>query len=120
MTWLKRIISFFRYFFWTKPTGTPEPLKATEVLNHWIVIDYKGQFICLRDSELLMFDRLARKDKRAMAQKFEALEKKGRVRFEEINGKTVAIWNKDYEQQANIRKSRDAEIRRGERPAPHK
>lgn len=113
MNLLKKIWRQLRYWFWTKPVSKPDPPKAIDVVNEYIVIDYKGQYINLRKTELLMFDKLSRKDKRAMATKFKVMEKKGQIRFEEINGKTVAIKNKDYAEQAHIRQLRLSKTRQG-------
>jgi len=93
-----------RYWFWTKPVSKPDPLKATDVVDQYVVIDYKGQKINLHKNHLLMFENLSRQQKRAMARKFEIMEKKGQIRFEEINGKLTAIRNKDYEAKAHVRK----------------
>jgi predicted HD phosphohydrolase len=115
VTFLKKIWQRIRYWFWIKPVSRPEPLKATDVINQYVVIEYKGQKINLRKTELLMFENLSRQQKRAMARKFEIMEKKGQIRFEEINGKLTAIRNKNYEEQANIRQLRTDQIRQGQR-----
>jgi len=81
-----------------------------------VVIEYNGQKINLRKTELLMFHKMSRNNKRAMANRFKTLEKKGQIRFEEINGKITAIKNKDYAEQANIRQLRNDQIRQGKRP----
>jgi hypothetical protein len=103
---ISRILRFLKFWLWTKPVARPEPAKAVDVINQYVVIDYKGQLINLKKTEIDAFNNLKRKDKRAMAQKFAAMEKKGQIRFEEIKGKLVAIKNKDYEAQADIRQSR--------------
>ena len=90
------IIKWIKFYFWTKPVSKPEPLKATEVIEHWTIIDYHGQKINLHKHEVPMWNALSRKDKRAMAQRFEVMEKKGLIRFETINGKTICIKNKQY------------------------
>ena len=94
--WLKK-------WFWYKPVSPPAPLKAVEVLSEYVVIKYNGQRINLKRTELRMFHAMDRKNKRAMARRFATLEKKGLIRFEEINGKTIAIKNKNYGGETDIR-----------------
>lgn len=91
------LCKWIKKWFWTRPTSKPEPLKATEVIDHWTIIVYKGQKINLHKNELGFWHGLSRKDKRAMAQRFKIQEKKGLIRFEVINGKETCIRNKDYE-----------------------
>jgi hypothetical protein len=99
---------FVRHWLWIKPTSKQkiQPLipKAVEVIDEYIIITYKEQKINLRKCEVDRFNALSRKDKRKMSQKFADAERKGAIRFETINGKVVAIKNKDYEAKANIRK----------------
>jgi hypothetical protein len=96
---IKQIIKFLKwvkYLFWTKPTAKPEPPKATDVIQNWIIVDYHGQKINLHKNELKLWEGLSRADKRAMALRFKTMEKKGEIRFEVINGKEICIRNKDY------------------------
>ena len=97
LTYLKKVIRAIWYWLLRRPISKPEPIKATAVVDEYITIDYKSQLISLRKSELQAFNALSRKDKRAMAKRFETLQKKKQVIFQDINGKVVAIWNKDYE-----------------------
>jgi len=109
---LSAIGKFFRfiwYWLWKKPT-TPEPsqrhrLKAQELnlKNAYTVIEYGGQRINLNRTQLDAFHKMSRKEKRRVLVYWRALEKKGRVRFETINGQLVAIKNKDYESKEDIR-----------------
>ena len=99
---LKRLWEWLRYWLWRHPVSKPEPLKATEVIEHWTIIDYHGQKINLHNSEIAYWNNMSRKDKRAMAKRFEILEKKGYIKFVEINGKMTCVKNKDYEAKANI------------------
>jgi hypothetical protein len=101
ITAIKRLWQFIRYYFWTKPISKPEPLKATEVIKYWSIVDYHGQKINLHNSEIAYWASMSRKDKRAMAKRFEILEKKGYIKFVEINGKWTCVKNKDYEAKAN-------------------
>lgn len=88
MQWLKRLLHGFQ--------EVKGELKATEVIDEWCVIKYHDQNICLRKREINWWNRLNRKDRRAMALRFKIQEKKGIIRFENINGKLVCIKNKDY------------------------
>lgn len=40
-----------------------------------------------------------------MAQRFKIMEKKGQIKFVEINGQMTCIKNKDYDSKADIGKS---------------
>jgi len=101
---IRKFLLWIKYWFWQKPTAKPEVPKATEVINNWIVFKYHEQNICLRRSEIQMWNELGRKDRRAMALRFEIMENKGQIKFQEIGGKTVAIWNKDYQERADKKK----------------
>jgi hypothetical protein len=101
---IRQIISFLKNWFWTKPVEKPEPFKATEVKHLYTCIDYKGQWVNIKKTEVDMFNAMARTDKRAMARRFAVLQKKGHVRFEEIGGQMMCIKNKDYESKADTRK----------------
>jgi hypothetical protein len=96
LNWIKR-------WLWYKPIAPPEPLKAVEVESQYVVIKYNGQRINLKKTEVRMFHAMDRKNKRAMVRKFATMERKGLIRFEEINGKTIAIKNKDYESKDDVR-----------------
>lgn len=113
MKTIQRIIDFLKYWFWKRPVSEPEPLRATEVSHNYTVITYSGQQINLLKTEVPAFYAMSRKDKRAMALRFKTMQKKGSIRFEEINGKVIAIKNKDYAEQANIRQLRDGKVRQG-------
>jgi hypothetical protein len=107
LAYLKKVIRAIWYWLLRRPISKPEPVKATAVIDEYITIDYKSQLISLRKSELAAFNALSRKDKRAMANRFKILQKKKQVIFQDINGKVVAIWNKDYEnRRQDTRKSR--------------
>jgi len=103
---IKKIIKWIKSLFKPKVKTTyypPKPVKittappkATEVVNDWIVTKYHDQNICLRKTEIQRWNRLNRKGRRDMARKFHDLEKKGKIIFQEIEGKTIAIWNKSY------------------------
>ena len=94
---IKKILWWIKFLFGKAETT---PIKAKDVVNNWIVIKYHDQNICIRKSEIVMWNKLGRNDRRAMAQRFKVMEKKKQIRFQEIEGKTVAIWNKDYQERA--------------------
>ena len=100
---IKKIIQWFKSLFTRYRKAQKTPLKATQTVDQWIVIKYHDQNICLRKREIDWWNRLGRKDRRAMAQRFHVMEKKGLIRFQEINGQTVAIKNKDYGAKADTR-----------------
>lgn len=102
---MKTIRQFFQWvkkWFWTRPVSEPRP-KATEVLHNYLCIKYHDQWINLRKNEIPAWNNMGRKDKRAMALRFRQMEKKGKIKFTEINGKMTCIKNKDYETIANNR-----------------
>ncbi len=95
---IRQIFQWFIKWFWLKPTDPKDPpIKATQVLHNYICIKYHGQWINLLKSEMIMWNGLSRKDKRAMGKRFHYQEKKGHIRFVEINGKMTCIKNKNYE-----------------------
>ena len=96
LAYLKKAIRAIWYWLLRRPISKPEPVKATAVVDEYVTIDYKGQLISLRKSELQAFNALSRKDKRAMSKRFEIMQKKKQIIFQDINGKVVAIRNKDY------------------------
>ena len=107
MNIIKKIISWIKVRSnLEKPLTPPPQPKAVDVVDQYIVTKYHNQNICLRKTEIQAWNRMDRKNRRAMARKFEMMEKRGEIRFEKINGRMVAIKNKDYEAMANTRKSR--------------
>lgn len=103
---MKHIRQFWTWLinlFWTRPTDEPEPFKATEVKHLYTCIKYKGQWINLKKTEVAAFEAMARSDKRAMAQRFAVLVKKGKIKFIEIDGEMICVKNKDYGSKENIR-----------------
>ena len=97
INWIKSLFHFRKEIKQTPPKYyPPQPVKATEVLNKWIVIKYHQQNICIRRSEIKRWNRTGRHERRSMARKFHEMERQGKIIFQEIEGKTVAIWKKDY------------------------
>ncbi|MBE3086026.1 MAG: hypothetical protein IMZ64_07400 [Bacteroidetes bacterium] len=89
---IRQLLQFLRKLIWVKPNP-----KAADVIDLWITVKYKKQFISLRRNEVEAWNRMARKDKRAMAKRFEILEKKGEIKFIKVKGKTIATKTKSYE-----------------------
>lgn len=110
---IKKIIDWLVYWLWIRPISRPKPPKATEVTDQYVCIDYKGQWVNMKKTELPAWNKMGRKDKRGMARRFTIMEKKGQVKFTEINGKVICIKNKDYE--ANNGKHGDGEAGSGKR-----
>ena len=102
---IKRFLQWLKKLFLMRGVVKTKHPKATDVIDQWVVIKYHNQNICLRKREIDCWNRLNRKDRRAMARRFQIMEDKGKIRFQEINGRIVAIKNKDYEAKANLRKS---------------
>lgn len=96
MKLIRQFISFIVKWLWKKPTEK-ERLKATDVCNEYQCVEYKGQLINLKKTELPMWEAMARSDKRAMALKFKKQQEKGYIKFIKINGQDVCVKNKDYE-----------------------
>lgn len=92
---------------WKRPISKPEPLTAKEVINHYVVVDYRGQKINLHRNEVPMFNALSRKDKRAMAKKFAIMEMKKRIKFIEIDGKWTCVRNLDFQRRAEKKKAEE-------------
>jgi len=106
---MKKLLAFLKLWLWDKPTAKPERekparVKATEVAKEYIVITYHGQRInMLKDTEYPVWKAMSRGDKRAMALRTKVAEKKGQIRFEEIEGKLICIENKNYEAKTHVK-----------------
>jgi len=100
---VRQLSAFLRKWFWTKPTEKPREPKATQVIHNYICVKYRDQWINLRKSEIEAWNRMSRKDRRAMAQRFAVLQKKGKIKFVEINGQMTCVKNKDYGNKADTR-----------------
>jgi len=103
MKLIRQIISFIVKWLWTNPTSIKkERLKAIDVYKGYICVNYKGQLINLKKTELPMWEAMARSDKRAMALKFKTQQEKGYIRFEKIDGQDICI--KNHEEPKGMRK----------------
>lgn len=115
---IKQIVAAFinlgkwiRHWLWEVPVAKPIPEKpirvmGEQVFNDYTVIVYDKQRINLSSAELKLWNDnkkvYPRKDKRATARKFKEQEKKGIIRFEEINGKLICLKNKNYGVEKNL------------------
>ena len=91
MKLVRQLLAFFKRWFWINPTEKAPPQKAEDVIDQYTVINYKGQNINLKKDEVVIFNAMARSDKRAMAKQFAIQQKKGNIKFQEINGKMTCI-----------------------------
>lgn len=114
---LGKITAWFKKIFWTRPTDLP---KAVEVESQYVVIRYKDHLINLKKSEVIAFNAMSRKDKRAMALRFDKMVKEGKIRFETINGKLIAIKNKDYEAKGDVQQQHIDKAGSGKQPGKTK
>jgi hypothetical protein len=97
MKYIRQFFHWLKKWFWTEPTAKPKPLKATDVLkSQWVCVKYRDQWINLRKSEVVKWNAMSRLDRRGMARKFETMEKKGYIKFVEVNEEMTCIRNKDY------------------------
>ena len=98
---MRKILQFLRDWLWSKPTEEDQEPKATEVIQHFVCVKYKDQWINMRKSEIQAWNNMSRKDRRAMALRFKVMEKKGKVKFVRINGQMTCVKNKDYGKSGN-------------------
>lgn len=103
----ERAMRWLRYWFWKRPVSKPEPLKATEVVQHWTIVECKGQRIALHQHEIPIWNAMSRKDKRQMALRVKAQEERGEIKFVEIDGKTTCVRNLDYQRRAEKKKAEE-------------
>ena len=95
---IKRIFRYLRDLFWTGPVTRRLEPKATDVLSLYPCIKYGEQWVNLRmKDELPAWEQMGRKQKRSMANRFKQLEKKGKIKFVEIDGQMTCVKNLDYE-----------------------
>jgi hypothetical protein len=104
---LLNLWSMIVFWLWRKPTEKPErtpplKIKAVEVAHAYMILQYHGQHINILQTEYEFWKAMSRKDKRAMAKKFEIQEKKGHIKFVEIEGKLICVKNKPYGEKADI------------------
>ena len=98
---IRQFLAWLKNLFWIIPTSKPARLKATDVINQYVCVKYHDQWINIKKSEVELWNKLGRHDRRGMALRFKTMERKGILKFEEINGKMTAIYNKDYEGKAD-------------------
>lgn len=71
-------------------------LMAKDVIDDYISFPYAGVELTMRKGEKKIFDKLPRQERRKMAQRFKTAVRKGRIRLITIEGKTIALKNKNY------------------------
>jgi hypothetical protein len=108
---IKRFGRLIRLWLWEKPIDKPIPekkyvLKLTDVAREYVVVMYHGQKVNLHQTEVPIWNMSSRKDKRAMADRFKTLEKKGYIKFVEIDGKWICVKNKNYQALAEQKKEK--------------
>jgi hypothetical protein len=89
---VRQLLAFLKKWLYPKK----ELLKATDVLDQFSCFKYNGQWINMHASELPEWKASDRKKRRKTAMRFKQMQKKGKIRFEKINGKMSCIKNKDY------------------------
>jgi hypothetical protein len=110
LTAIRNILAWIKLWLWTKPVSKPpkaEPIrtKGEQVFDNYMVIHYHGQRINVEKTiEYPAWKFSSRADKRATAERYRVLEKKGYIRFEEINGKLICLKNKNYQEMADKKK----------------
>jgi len=98
---IKKFFKWIKYVFFDLAVGDRRTIKASTVINDYVIVVYHHQEINLHKSELPMFAAMSRSDKRAMADKFKSMERKGLIRYVEIEGKTVCVYKRDYQARAD-------------------
>jgi hypothetical protein len=103
---LLNIWSWVVLWLWQKSTEKPErtppiKIKAVEVAHAYMVLQYHGQRINILKTEYAFWKAMGRKDKRAMAKRFEVQEKKGLIKFVEVEGNLICVKNRNYEGSKN-------------------
>lgn len=98
--WIRR--RWFKYLssnpISVKRLPDPEEPMLTDVENLYEVIEYGGQRINLHKYvEKPKFERMNRDQKRKLKEHWRRMERKGQIKFIEVNGKYICIKNKDYE-----------------------
>lgn len=78
------------------PQEPANPLMAKDVIDDYISFTCAGQIMILRKNEKKYFDSFPRPERRRMAKNFGKAVKSGRIKLMEINGKIIALKNKDY------------------------
>lgn len=84
------------------PLPEPEVPMLTDVANEYEVITWQGQRINLHKTlEKPRFDKMNRDQKRTVKENWKRMERKGKVKFIEVNGRLICILNRDYDSRAD-------------------
>ena len=101
---VRQIRLFLAKWLWNKPTEVisekKDQRKATEVQHAYVCIDYKGQLINWKKDKVQEFHSMSRSQKRETANNYAMAEKKGRIKFIEMDGKMICVQNRNYEDRA--------------------
>ena len=86
----------------------PEEPMLTDVEKLYEVIEYGGQRINLhKHVEKPKFEKMSREQKRKLREHWRRMEKKGIIKFIEVNGKLICVKNKNYEPRAEASRQDD-------------
>jgi hypothetical protein len=103
-TWIRR---WWYHYLLSNPVSENTPLPKpevpmiTDVESEYEVITYQGQRINLHKSQIKQFEKLNRAHKREIKKNWGGDERKGRIKFIEVNGKTICVKNRDYDSRAD-------------------
>jgi len=84
------------------PLPEPKTPMLADVANEYEVIVWCGQRINLHKiREKPLFERMNHKQNREVKKNWERMERKGRVKFIEVNGKEICVLNRNYNERSN-------------------
>jgi hypothetical protein len=106
---IKSFLKWVKHLFWDVPTAKPLktlPVRtmAVDVAKDYMVITYRGQRINMLKIQYPVWKTSSRKDKRITMLKVKAMEEKGEIKFQEVNGNLICIRNLNY--QARVEKAK--------------
>ena len=106
---VKSFIAWIKHWFYDVPTAKPpkqEPVRtmAVDVAKDYMVITYRGQRINMLKIQYPIWKASSRKDKRITMLKVKAMEEKGEIKFQEVEGHLICIRNLNY--QARVEKAK--------------
>ena len=80
-----------RFFKWLWGKLFPGPPTANDVIDNYVVVRYRGVHITMRRAEKMAWDIMSRKEKNAIWESNKRALKKGRVKYTQVEGKTITI-----------------------------
>jgi hypothetical protein len=81
---------------WKGPTTRPNEPKATDVIDKYVSVEYRGIAIPMTKKEKIIWDSMTRAQKQRIWSHHKNLIKKGKVKQVEIEGTLVSVKNKQY------------------------